>query len=94
MATQAPVRTGAVSQDDAVEVTRCAQCNRDMAGSSPSGDWCSETCMRRWLRARTRQPEAVLGAAAQAASDRMARRYTYLAATTGSWPEAWRGYPA
>ncbi|MGH3796552.1 MAG: hypothetical protein ACRDSP_16885 [Pseudonocardiaceae bacterium] len=50
--------------------------------------------MRRWLRARTRQPEAVLGAAAQAASDRMARRYTYLAATTGSWPEAWRGYPA
>ncbi|HEU0090085.1 MAG TPA: hypothetical protein VFQ77_20940 [Pseudonocardiaceae bacterium] len=50
--------------------------------------------MRRWLRASTRAPEAVLGAAAEAAADRMARRYTYLVATTGSWPEAWRVYPA
>lgn len=46
--------------------------------------------MRRWLRAGTRQPEAVLGTDDEAAADRMARRYTYLTATTGSWPEAWR----
>jgi len=83
-----------VSQDDAVDLSQCAQCGRAMESSSPSGDWCSETCMRRWLRAHTRQPETVLGSDARAASDRMARRYSYLVATTGSWPEAWRGYPA
>jgi hypothetical protein len=46
--------------------------------------------MRQWLRAGTCHPEAVLGSAADEAADRMARRYTYLSATTGSWPEAWR----
>ena len=80
--------------EDSAGVTECAQCGRRMKGSAPSGDWCSETCMRRWLRSRTRHPEAVLGGAAKAAEDRMARRYAYLTATTGSWPEAWRGYSA
>lgn len=46
--------------------------------------------MRRWLRAGTRQPDAVLGKDVEAAEDRMARRYTYLHTTTGNWPEEWR----
>lgn len=71
------------------KAAQCAQCGRDMI-SSPSIDWCSEGCMRQWLRAGTRQPEAVLGRDADAAADRMARRHAYLEATTGSWPEAWR----
>lgn len=73
--------------------TPCAQCGRE-TGSSPSGYWCSETCMRRWLRAGTRHPEEVLGSDAAAVTERMARRYAYLVATTGSWPEAWRIYCA
>lgn len=90
LATQAPEGPGAVHLDDA---TGCAQCGRD-TGSSPSGDWCSEGCMHRWLRARTLRPEAVLGSDAEAAANRMARRYAYLSATTGNWPEAWRTYRA
>lgn len=50
--------------------------------------------MRRWLRSGTRNPEEVLGSDAAAATERMARRYAYLVATTGSWPEAWRIYCA
>ncbi|MGQ0779079.1 MAG: hypothetical protein ACT4NY_32475 [Pseudonocardiales bacterium] len=67
----------------------CGQCGRDMT-SSPSIYWCSEGCMRRWLRAGTREPEAVLGRDADDAADRMARRQTYLSARTGSWPDTWR----
>lgn len=68
---------------------QCAQCSRDLT-LSPSIDWCSEECMRRWLRASTREPEAVLGRDATDAADRMGRRHSYLSATTGNWPEAWR----
>lgn len=93
LATQAPERPCAVQLDDPHAPPVCAQCGRD-TGSSPSRYWCSETCMRQWLRARTRQPEAVLGSAAEAAARRMARRHAYLAATTGSWPEAWRRHRA
>jgi len=46
--------------------------------------------MRRWLRAGTREPDAVLGRDADEAADRMARRQTYLSARTGSWPDTWR----
>lgn len=73
--------------------THCAQCDGEMS-SSPSGYWCSEGCMKSWLRAGTRHPEAVLGSDAVAATHRMARRYAHLVATTGNWPEAWRTYRA
>ena len=78
---------------DYAYTAQCAQCDGEMS-ASPSGYWCSEGCMKSWQRASTRHPEAVLGSDAVAATRRMARRYAYLVATTGNWPEAWRSYRA
>ncbi|MFN2496084.1 MAG: hypothetical protein ABR608_09280 [Pseudonocardiaceae bacterium] len=92
-AADAPQEHGGVGPDDGAGSTQCAQCGRD-TDSSPSGDFCSEGCMRRWLRASSRRPDEVLGVGPAAAADRMVRRHTYLVATTGSWPDAWRIHSA
>ncbi|MGH4025247.1 MAG: hypothetical protein ACRDRV_11785 [Pseudonocardiaceae bacterium] len=78
---------------DNASTTHCAQCRGGM-GSSPSGYWCSEGCMKSWLQTSPRRPDAVVGSDAGAATHRMARRYAYLVATTGNWRDAWRSYRA
>ena len=50
--------------------------------------------MKSWQRASIQGPDAVPGSDALDATHRMARRYAYLVATTGDWPQAWRIYRA
>lgn len=62
----------------------CAQCNRPR-GDSPSDDFCSEPCQRRWLQTSATEPQKVLGygtldtEAIRAIHDRLTRELRFLA---------------
>lgn len=45
-------------------VVGCGQCGGDL-GDSPSGDFCSEFCQKKWQRDQTANPDEVLGSERQ-----------------------------